>query len=156
MSFLTRITTSQGARAVPLIRLMVGGVFVSEGIQKFLFPAEVGAGRFEKIGLPNPEFLGAFVGGFEIVCGALILLGLLTRLAAIPLLAIMSVALYTTKIPILFKAVFFKMVRGPPTDSSFPYTALFLLVVGAGAWSLDAVLARRAGRDSKPASRADS
>ena len=72
---------------------MVGAVFLSEGIQKFLFPAIRGAGRFEKIGLPSPEFLGSFVGFFEIACGALILLGLVTRLAAIPTLVIMLVAI---------------------------------------------------------------
>ena len=71
------------------------------GIQKFLFPAIRGAGRFEKIGLPSPEFLGAFVGTFEIVCGALILLGLLTRLASVPTLVIMLVAIATTKSEIL-------------------------------------------------------
>jgi putative oxidoreductase len=71
-----------GPRAIILIRLMVGGVFLSEGIQKFLFPEVRGAGRFADIGLPAPEALGAFVGGFETVCGALVLLGLLTRLAA--------------------------------------------------------------------------
>ena len=77
--------------------VVVGAVFMSEGIQKFLFPAIRGAGRFEKIGLPSPEFLGAFVGTFEIVCGAMILLGLLTRLASVPTLVIMLVAIATTK-----------------------------------------------------------
>ena len=58
-----------GSRAVILIRLMVGIVFLSEGIQKFLYPAEQGAGRFAKIGIPSPEFMGPFVGVAEIVCG---------------------------------------------------------------------------------------
>src|SRR5690606_28885133 len=70
-----------------IIRLMVGVVFLSEGIQKFLFAEKLGVGRFDKIGLPNPEFLGPFVGSCEMICGALVLLGLLTRLAAIPLFA---------------------------------------------------------------------
>lgn len=55
-----------------LIRLMVGGIFLSEGIQKFLYPEELGAGRFGKIGLPELELLGPFVGGVETVCGALV------------------------------------------------------------------------------------
>jgi uncharacterized membrane protein YphA (DoxX/SURF4 family) len=74
MNTLVRPTASTAPNAAVLIRLMVGCVFLSEGIQKFLFPAEVGAGRFAKIGLPSPESLAPFVGTFEIVCGALVLL----------------------------------------------------------------------------------
>jgi DoxX-like protein len=73
------VTRSTAPRAVILIRLLVGAVFLSEGIQKFLFPDQLGAGRFVKIGLPMPELLGPFVGTFEILCGSLVLLGLLTR-----------------------------------------------------------------------------
>jgi len=83
------------------VRLLVGSVFVSEGIQKFLYPAELAAGRFAKIGIPAPEFMGPFVGGFEIVCGALLIIGLLTRLAAVVLLIDISVAILSTKIPVL-------------------------------------------------------
>ena len=72
------LLSTQAPAAVVLIRLMVGAVFLSEGIQKFLIPEQVGAGRFAKIGLPAPEFLAPFVGSFEIVCGALVLAGLLT------------------------------------------------------------------------------
>ena len=84
-----------------IIRLMIGAVFLSEGIQKFLYPAELGAGRFQKIGLPNPEFLAPFVGFFEIACGILVILGFVTRLAVIPLLIISSTAILTTKVPML-------------------------------------------------------
>jgi uncharacterized membrane protein YphA (DoxX/SURF4 family) len=80
---------------------MVGAVFLSEGIRKFLDPASRGAGRFAKIGMPWPEFSGPFVGIVEIVCGALLLVGLATRLAAVPLAINMTVAIITTKIPIL-------------------------------------------------------
>jgi putative oxidoreductase len=90
-----------GSRAIILIRLMVGVVFLSEGIQKFLYPAELGAGRFAKIGIPSPEFMGPFVGVAEIVCGILILLGLFIRLAAAVMLIDISVALLSTKLPIL-------------------------------------------------------
>ena len=137
------LTQTHASGAVLLIRLLVGAVFVSEGIQKFLFPADVGAGRFEKIGLPSPEILGPFVGTFEIVCGALVLLGLFTRLAVIPLLTIMAVAIYTTKIPILIKSGFWKMAHDSRTDFSMLLGALFLLIVGAGAWSVDAWLNQR-------------
>jgi uncharacterized membrane protein YphA (DoxX/SURF4 family) len=96
-----RLVRSTGPTGIILIRAMVGAVFLSEGIQKFLFPDELGAGRFLKIGLPMPDLLGPFVGRFEIVCGSLVLLGLLTRLAVIPLIVIMAVALITTKWPML-------------------------------------------------------
>jgi putative oxidoreductase len=68
---------------------MVGAVFLSEGIQKFLFPALRGGGRFAKIGLPEPDFLGYFVQSFEVLSGLLVLLGLYTRLASIPLIIIL-------------------------------------------------------------------
>ncbi|OJH38575.1 DoxX family protein [Cystobacter ferrugineus] len=141
----SRILATKAPAATLLIRLMVGGVFFSEGLQKYLFPAEVGAGRFAKIGLPAPEFLGPFVGGVEIVCGTLVLLGLVTRLASIPLLVVMGVALTTTKVPILLASGFWKMAHESRTDVSMLLGALFLLWVGAGPWSLDARLGRRNG-----------
>lgn len=147
------ILATNGPAAVVLIRLMVGGVFLSEGIQKFLEPAARGAGRFEKIGLPSPEFLASFVGVFEVTCGALILVGLLTRLAAIPLTLIMLVALVSTKLPILLghgfwgfalrdlsSYGFWSMAHEARTDWSMLLGALFLLIVGAGRISLDAML----------------
>jgi uncharacterized membrane protein YphA (DoxX/SURF4 family) len=136
--------------AVILIRLLVGAVFLSEGIQKFLFPDQLGAGRFLKIGLPSPEMLGPVVGGFEIVCGALVLMGLLTRLAAVPLLVIMAVALTTTKWPILVNQGFWTMAHETRTDWSMTLGALFLLLVGGGRWSVDAWFdARRSHRSGR-------
>lgn len=122
------------------IRLMVGAVFLSEGIQKFLFPALRGAGRFEKIGLPYPEALGHFVGGFEVVCGLFILLGLLTRLAAIPTLVIMLVAFATTKTAVYVEEGFWPLLHGSRTDWSMLLGSLFLMVKGGGRWSVDRYL----------------
>jgi len=149
MNLLARIHTTIAPKSVLLIRFLVGAVFLSEGIQKLLFPADVGAGRFEKIGLPWPEFLGPFVGTFEIICGTLVLLGLFTRFAVIPLLTVMAVAIYTTKIPILLKSGLWKMAHEARTDFSMTLGALFLLIVGAGAWSLDAWLAKKSTRHQK-------
>src|ERR1041385_4860691 len=104
------------SRAVILIRLAVGAVFLSEGIQKFLYPADLGVGRFVKIGIPAPQVMAPFVGVIEIVCGAMILVGLLTRLAAIPLIIDMLVAISTTKIPILLKSGFWAMAHEARTD----------------------------------------
>jgi len=122
---------------------MVGSVFLSEGIQKFLFAAEVGAGRFAKIGIPSPEIVGPLVGGVEIACGLLVLLGCFIRLAVIPLLTIMGVAVWTTKIPILLASGFWKMAHDGRTDFSMIMGSLFLLIVGAGPWSVDAVSNRK-------------
>ena len=101
MKLLQKLTRTKAPAAVILIRLVVGAVFLTEGIQKFLYPGEVGAGRFAKIVIPNAEVMAPFVGVVEIICGVLILLGLLTRLAAIPLIIDMLVAIVSTKIPIL-------------------------------------------------------
>lgn len=120
-----------------IIRLMVGVVFLSEGIQKFLFAEKLGVGRFDKIGLPNPEFLGPFVGSCEMICGALVLLGLLTRLAAIPLLCIMLVAMATTKADILAGEGFWAMMHASRTDWAMLLGSHFLLIRGGGRWSID-------------------
>lgn len=132
-----KIIQTDSSKTTILIRLIVGAVFLSEGIQKFLFPAIRGAGRFEKIGLPAPEFLGSFVGSFEIVCGALILLGLFTRLASIPTIVIMLVAIATTKADVLNNEGFWAMMYGSRTDWSMLLGSIFLLIKGGGEWSLD-------------------
>ena len=137
------LVRSDAPGVVILIRLMVGAVFLSEGIQKLLFPDELGAGRFLKIGLPMPELLGPFVGTFEIACGTLVLLGLLTRLAVIPLLIVMAVAVITTKWPMLSAQGFWYMAHESRTDWSMSLGSLFLLIAGAGPWSLDAWLMPR-------------
>ncbi len=145
-------------KATIFIRLMVGGIFLSEGIQKFLFSDLLGVGRFIRIGIPNPEIMAPFVGGVEIIFGTLILLGLCTRLAAIPLLINISVAIISTKIPILLghdfwlfhvaqapRYGFWAMASEARTDCSMVLGLLFLIIAGAGAWSLDAKLAPKDG-----------
>ena len=159
MNLIYRTMVTSAPAWVFLIRLVVGGVFLAEGLQKFLFPAEVGAGRFAKIGIPNADVMGPFVGVVEIVCGALIMVGLLTRLATIPLIIDMLVAILSTKIPILLGHGFWGfslrnvsyygfwgMVHEARTDFAMLFGSLFLLIVGAGAASLDARLARPRSR----------
>jgi len=153
-----RLFTSRAPASVILIRLVVGGVFLAEGIQKFLFAGDLGAGRFAKIGIPSPDVMGPFVAVVEIVCGALILVGLLTRLAAIPLIIDMLVAITTTKIPILLGHGFWRfsvsklpsygfwsMAHEGRVDFAMLLGSIFLLIVGAGAWSIDAYLSGRTG-----------
>src|SRR5437016_3953902 len=96
-----RLLATEAPASTVLIRIVVGGVFFTEGIQKFLYPAELGAGRFAKIGIPSPDIMGPFVGGLEIICGALVILALVTRLVSLLLFMDISVAIISTKVPIL-------------------------------------------------------
>jgi uncharacterized membrane protein YphA (DoxX/SURF4 family) len=141
--------------ATILVRIMTGSVFLSEGIQKFLYPEELAAGRFAKIGIPTPETMGPLVGACEVLCGALLIVGFLTRLAAIVLLVDISVAIVSTKIPVLLghgfwgfslmklpRYGFWTMMHEARTDLSMWLGLLFLLIVGAGPWSFDATLMR--------------
>src|SRR5437870_13609690 len=150
-----RLFSTNAPASTVLVRLLVGSVFVSEGIQKFLYPADLAAGRFTKIGIPAPETMGPFVGGCEVVFGALLVVGLLTRLAAIVLLIDISVAIVSTKIPVLLghgfwgfslmklpRYGFLSMIHEARTDLAMWFGLLFLLIVGAGrTWSLDAKFA---------------
>ncbi len=145
-----RTLKSHAPAATLLIRIMVGGIFFSEGIQKFLYPAELAAGRFAKVGIPAPEIMGPFVGGVEVVFGFLILIGLFTRIATIPLIFAMLVAMVSIKIPILLgheflgfslrplpRYGFWSMLHESRNDLCMILGSLFLLIVGAGRASLD-------------------
>jgi putative oxidoreductase len=140
-----------------LVRLLVGLiVFLPEGIQKLTYPDILGAGRFAKIGIPFPDIMGPFVGVVEIICGSLIIIGLLTRLAAVPLVIIMIVAIISTKLPILFghdvgmfhlpadmkRFGFWSVMHESRADLTMLLGCIYLAIVGAGKWSLDDRLAR--------------
>ena len=120
-----------------LIRLMVGAVFLTEGLQKFLFADQLGAGRFAKIGLPLPQVLAPVVGSFETLCGALVIVGLFTRLASLPLLAVIGTAIVMTKVPMFAHDGFWKAAHESRVDFAMLLGLVFLLIVGAGGWSLD-------------------
>ncbi|UQA91934.1 DoxX family protein [Streptomyces halobius] len=145
-----RLTSTSAPAAVVLVRLYVGVVFLSEGILKFVRPDTQGTGRFDKAGVPAPGFVGPLDGVFEIGCGLLILAGLLTRLAAIPMVVNMLGALLITKLPILWgdaplfdgKSGWWDFAHESRTDLAQLCGSLFLLIVGAGAYSLDAGLYR--------------
>jgi len=138
MTLPQRLFHTNAPAAVILIRLIVGAVFFSEGIQKFLLPEALGVGRFTKIGIPASQIMAPFVGVCEIVCGVLFILGLLTRFAAITMSINMLVAIWTTKVPILLNAGFWSMAHEARTDYAMLLGSIFLLIVGAGTWSLDA------------------
>lgn len=151
-----KILRTQAPAATVLVRVLVGAVFLSEGIQKFLYRGELGAGRLSRIGIPMPEVMGPFVGVVEVICGTLVLLGLLARPAALLLWINISVAIVSTKIPILLghgfwsfsltrlpRYGFWSMAHEARTDFCMWLGSLFLLIVGAGGWSVDRLLTRR-------------
>ena len=150
MTSLERILSPGESRGVILVRLMLAGVFISEGYLKLVEPAWLGAGRFFKIGIPWPDFTGPLVGWTELVCGLLLALGLFSRLAAIPLIIVMIVAILSTKIPILLghdwwifslrkleRYGFFSMTHEGRLDYAMLLGAIFMLLTGSGRWSLD-------------------
>jgi putative oxidoreductase len=120
-----------------IVRLAVGLIFLSEGMQKFLYPATMGGGRFEKLGLQPATFWAPFTGSFEIVCGLLIIVGLLTRVAVLPLLVIMAVAFVTTKWPELMEKGFWMMAHDGRTDFAMTLLLIFLFIYGGGKTSVD-------------------
>ncbi|WP_281613953.1 DoxX family protein [Flammeovirga sp. SubArs3] len=124
-------------KSIVIIRWMVGFVFLSEGIQKFLYPTTRGAGRFLKIGLPNPEFLGDFVGAVEILAGVLLILGIVSRIAALNTFIIMCVAIITTKIPQVSENGIWSALHASRTDWAMWCGSLFILLKGSGPFSFD-------------------
>jgi putative oxidoreductase len=153
MSWRTILLGSRAPGWSILVRLLVGlVVFFPEGIQKLIFPDILGAGRFATIGIPSPNLMGTVVGGVETICGALIVLGLFTRLASIPLIVIMVVAIVSTKVPILLghdfwifhlpklpRYGFWSMMHEARADFCMLLGSIYLLIEGGGAWSLDAL-----------------
>ena len=138
------LVSTWDVRSLIFIRLAVGLIFLTQGILKYIDP-HMGVLRFAKIGFPYPDFTAHFVGTFEIACGLLVLIGLFTRLASIPLLIVILTAIATTKIPELFRPDqgFWFMVSDARTDFAMTMSLLFLISVGAAAWSLDAWFWRR-------------
>lgn len=158
MSFPTSFQETRDGGSTFLIRLLVGFVvFLPEGIQKLAFPDALGAGRFARIGIPFPDAMGPFVGTVEILCGALIILGLFTRLAAIPLIAIMVVAIVSTKVPILLghdlwifhlpadlkRTGLWSMLHEARNDLTMLLGSIYLVREGGGRWSLDSWFASK-------------
>ena len=130
-------SSSRSGWGLLLLRLVVGWVFLSEGILKFLDPHSLGVGRFEKIGIPYPQVAGPFVGVVEIVCGAFLILGLRTSLAAVPLLIDISVAIVTTKWPLLRHQGFWAAMHESRVDLCMFFGLLAILLQGAGPYSVD-------------------
>jgi putative oxidoreductase len=132
-------STSGAANAFGLflLRLLVGGVFLSEGIQKFLYPAALGAGRFAKIGIPAPHVTGPLVGIVEIVCGAMLILGMATLYAVIPLLIVIATAIATTKVPLFHRQGFWAAMHEGRPDFCMLLGLIAITCLGAGGFAID-------------------
>ena len=146
-----------GPKSTLFLRLMAGGVFFSEGILKFVYLNQ-GVGRFTKLGFPFPHLTANFVGSLEIVGGLMLLCGLATQLIAVPFIIEMIVAILSTKISLYLGTSPLPLPPAPPTvgmwavlhesrsDWAQLLTVTFLMINGPGAWSLDALLAKKWSR----------
>ena len=147
---ITQLAATRASGAVVLIRLYVGLIFVGEGVLKFLRPESLGSGRFIKAGIPAGAFFANLDGVFEIGCGLLILGGLLTRLATLPMIVDMLGALGITKVPLLWgnaplypkEGGFWDFFHEGRLEAAMLCGSIFLLIVGAGKYSFDARMSR--------------
>ncbi|HTO93088.1 MAG TPA: DoxX family protein [Bacteroidota bacterium] len=149
MTFAQRMMSTSAPRAAAFVRCIVGAVFLSEGIQKFLFPVELGVGRFAHIGIPWPGVSAPFVGVCEIACGVLLVAGLFTRAAALVMIINMTVAICSTKIPMLLAKGFWPFAHESRVDFSMLCGCLMFLMIGAGGVSVDHLL-ERSPREKRP------
>ena len=136
-SIKAQILNTGNDNKIIIVRMIVGLIFISEGIQKYLVVSMLGPSFFKEIGFSNPAFWAHFTGTFEIFCGILILFGLLTRLASIPLLTIMITALITSKLPLLATRGFWTFLHDYSTDFSLTMLLILLIIYGGGKWSAD-------------------
>jgi putative oxidoreductase len=128
------------------LRLSLGAVFLGTGWGKLHNLGQV-TSFFTELGIPFPAVQAPLVSGIELVGGTLILLGLFTRLATLPLMAVMTCAILTAKRPDI------DGIRSLLAFDEFTYLAgfLWLFVAGAGKASLDALLFGRKSGLHRPA-----
>jgi uncharacterized membrane protein YphA (DoxX/SURF4 family) len=147
-----------GPRATLLLRIMAGGVFLWEGLLKFVYTNQ-GVGRFTKLGFPMPDLTAGFVAWVEIIGGLLLLAGFLSRWTAVVFVIEMVVAMLTTKIDMFLGTSPLPLPPSPPTVGFWAVlheirseyaqllTVLFVLLAGPGPNSVDNFLAERSRTD---------
>lgn len=139
----TRILGTGNDSTTIIIRIIVGLIFISEGILKYKQVQWLGPGRFTELGFTHPFFWAYFTGAFEIVCGTLVLFGLFTRLAFVPLMIIMLTALVTTKLPLIDTGGIWTFIHDYTTDFALTLLLILLFIRGSGKWSVDRMITRQ-------------
>ncbi|MBN2862751.1 MAG: DoxX family protein [Bacteroidales bacterium] len=142
-SIMTQILNTEDDSKIIIIRLIVGLIFIIEGVLKYKMVQWLGPGRFTEIGFSDAFFWAYFTGAIEIICGLLILAGLFTRLASVPLLIIMITAFITTKLPVLSTEGFWIFSHEYSIDFSLTLLLILLIIYGGGKWSLDLKLLQK-------------
>ena len=138
-SLKTKILGTGNDNKTILIRIIVGLIFISEGILKYKQVQWLGPGRFTDLGFTNPFFWAYFTGAIEILCGTLVLSGLVTRLASVPLLIVMLTAFFATKLPIIDTRGIWTFLHEYTTDFALTLLLILLLIQGGGKWSVDRI-----------------
>jgi putative oxidoreductase len=142
-NFGLKILNTEDDNKILVMRTIVGLIFISEGILKFLMLQWLGPGRFTEIGFKHAFFWAYLTGAFEIICGSQVLFGFLTRLASVPLLTIMITAFFTAKLPILTTQGFWTFAHEYTTDFSLTLLLILLIIYGGGKWSVDLKILHR-------------
>jgi putative oxidoreductase len=132
-----RILTTEPNKTFLLIRIMVGFFFLVGGVLKFIYPELQNTGYFERFGISAADTVANFISVIEIICGLMILTGLFTRIATIPLLIAITVTVFVGKSPILLEEGFWLMAHISRIDFAMFMGCIFLLINGSGFWSLD-------------------
>ena len=119
-------------------RLTIGGIFIQTGWGKLHHLDKV-IQFFTSLGIPAPQIQAPFVSGIELGCGSLVLIGLFTRVASVPLIGTMVVAILTAKMKDVADLSDFLSL----SEYLFIVLLVWLIVKGAGALSVDHLLAKR-------------
>lgn len=130
-------------RKMIIIRLIVGLIFISEGILKYKQAQWLGPGRFTDIGFNNPFFWAYFTGAVEIFFGTFVLTGFLTRLASIPLFIVMLTAFFKTKLPLIENRGIWTFLHEYTTDFALTLLIVLLFINGSGSLSFDKLFTRK-------------
>lgn len=138
----SRVVAGYFTWAGPLaVRIVVGWVFLWSGWGKLhILPRMIE--NFRGWGIPAPEILTPLASGIEFVGGVLLLVGLLTRFAAVPLMIVMVVAIVSAKLGEIDSLV---------TLLGFEEVSYFVMfawraIAGPGPVSLDHFILKAAGR----------
>lgn len=134
---LKKLRKTDQSPSTVLIRLMVGVIFLLDGLQNLAFPLLYASEKLEKIGIQAAEYHDFILGGVEIAFSLLIIFGLYTRLAAISLIMIICFVIVTTKFPRFNEEGIWEGLEANRNEYAIFLGCVFLFIKGGGKWSLD-------------------